>query len=165
MADEALFSPTDAVRLIKADACDFFNIKLMKAGGMTNSLKINIEEQPNIRCMLGCMNETRLALTVIVHVHAATRNIVYADLDGYFSHVVDPMIGGMTVKGGMIALPRDARAQGERRPGLSQEAEKGLTAAREASRRVPYEPLLVGPPTRGPAGFSGHPVRAPGSET
>ncbi len=106
MADEALFSPTDAVRLIKADACDFFNIKLMKAGGMTNSLKIaTIAEAANIRCMLGCMNETRLALTAAAHVHAATRNIVYADLDGYFSHVVDPIVGGMTVKGGMITLP------------------------------------------------------------
>jgi L-alanine-DL-glutamate epimerase-like enolase superfamily enzyme len=106
MADEALFSPTDALKLIKADACDFFNIKLMKAGGMTNSLRIaTIAEAANIRCMLGCMNETRLALTAAAHVHAAARNIVYADLDGYFSHVVDPIVGGMTVKGGMITLP------------------------------------------------------------
>jgi L-alanine-DL-glutamate epimerase-like enolase superfamily enzyme len=106
MADEALFYPTDAIKLIKADACDYFNIKLMKAGGMTNSLKISmIAEAANIRCMLGCMNETRLALTAAAHVHAAQRNIVFADLDGYTSHTVDPILGGMTIKGGMITMP------------------------------------------------------------
>ena len=106
MADEALFFPTDAIKLIKADACDYFNIKLMKAGGMTNSLKISmIGEAANIRCMLGCMNETRLALTAAAHVHGAQRNIIFADLDGHFSHVVDPIIGGFTVKDGVITLP------------------------------------------------------------
>jgi len=32
MADESLFSPTDALKLIQVGACDYFNIKLMKAG-------------------------------------------------------------------------------------------------------------------------------------
>jgi L-alanine-DL-glutamate epimerase-like enolase superfamily enzyme len=36
MADEALFSPQDAIRLVKAEACDSFNIKLMKAAGAGN---------------------------------------------------------------------------------------------------------------------------------
>jgi len=40
MADEALFLPPDAIKLVKADCCDYFNIKLMKAGGLHNSLKI-----------------------------------------------------------------------------------------------------------------------------
>ncbi len=106
MADEALFSPADAIRLIKADACDFFNIKLMKAGGMSNALRISmIGEAANIRCMLGCMNETRLGLTAAAHVHGAQRNIIFADLDGHFGHVLDPIIGGMTVKDGVITLP------------------------------------------------------------
>jgi L-alanine-DL-glutamate epimerase-like enolase superfamily enzyme len=106
MADESLFFPADAIRLIKADACDFFNIKLMKAGGMSNALKISmIGEAANIRCMLGCMNETRLALTAAAHVHGAQKNIIFADLDGHFGHVVDPIIGGFTVKDGTITLP------------------------------------------------------------
>lgn len=106
MADESLFFPSDAIKLIKADACDYFNIKLMKAGGMTNSIKISqIAEAANIRCMLGCMNETRIALTAAAHVHGAQKNILFADLDGYFSHTVDPVIDGMRVQGGMITLP------------------------------------------------------------
>jgi len=106
MADESLFSPTDALKLINAAACDYFNIKLMKAGGMTNGLRIAlIAEAANIRCMLGCMIETRLGLTAAAHVHGACQNIVFADLDGYFSHTFDPIVDGMAVKDGMITLP------------------------------------------------------------
>ena len=106
MADEALFSPSDAVKLIKAEACDYFNIKLMKAGGITNALKIStIAEAANIRCMLGCMNETRIGLTAAAHVVGAQKNIVFADLDGYLSHSVDPVVDGMKVQEGMVTLP------------------------------------------------------------
>jgi len=106
MADEAIFLPADAIKLIKAEACDYFNIKLMKSGGIMNSLRISqIAESANIRCMLGCMNETRIALTAAAHVHGAQPNIIFADLDGYVSHSVDPVIDGMSVQGGMITLP------------------------------------------------------------
>jgi L-Ala-D/L-Glu epimerase len=106
MADEALFLPTDALKLIKAEACDYFNIKLMKAGGISSALKIStIAESANIHCMLGCMAETRIALTAAAHVHGARKNIHYADLDGYLSHTIDPVIDGMTVKNGTVTIP------------------------------------------------------------
>ena len=106
MADESLFFPADAIELIKAEACDYFNIKLMKAGGMMNALKISIiAESANIRCMLGCMMESRIGLTAAAHVHGARKNIVFADLDGFLTHTVDPVIDGMTVTGGMVSLP------------------------------------------------------------
>jgi L-Ala-D/L-Glu epimerase / N-acetyl-D-glutamate racemase len=106
MADESLHYPSDAIKLISAAACDYFNIKLMKAGGITNGLRIAlIAEAANILCMLGCMIETRLGLTAAAHVHGATQNIVFADLDGYFSHTIDPIVDGMTVRNGMITLP------------------------------------------------------------
>ena len=106
-ADEALFLPQDAMKLIKAEACDYFNIKLMKAGGMTNSVRIaHIADAANIRCMVGCMMETRLGLTAGAHVMASQRNIVYADLDAYTIHTVDPVVGGMMVSSsGEVTLP------------------------------------------------------------
>jgi len=106
-ADEALFLPQDAMKLIKAEACDYFNIKLMKAGGMTNSVRIaHIADAANIRCMVGCMMETRLGLTAGAHVVASQRNIVFADLDAYTIHTVDPIVGGMMVSpSGEIVLP------------------------------------------------------------
>jgi L-Ala-D/L-Glu epimerase len=106
MADEALFFPADAIKLIKADACDYFNIKLMKAGGITNALKISIiAEAANIRCMLGCMNESRIGLTAAAHVHGAQKNIIFADLDGFTGLAIDPVIDGMTVKNGIATIP------------------------------------------------------------
>jgi len=72
MADESLFLPADALKLVKAEACDYFNIKLMKSGGITNSLKIShVAESANIRCMVGCMLESRVALTAAAHLAAA----------------------------------------------------------------------------------------------
>jgi L-alanine-DL-glutamate epimerase-like enolase superfamily enzyme len=106
MADESLFLPADAVRLITAEACDSFNIKVMKAGGLLNSVRIaHVADAANMRCMVGCMLDSKLALTAAAHVVASQANIIYADLDGNTEHVTDPIIGGMTVKGGMITLP------------------------------------------------------------
>ena len=106
MADEALFGPADAVKLIRAEACDSFNIKLMKAGGILNAIRIaHIADAANMRCMAGCMLESKLALTAAAHVVASQANIVYADLDGNSEHVTDPIIDGMTVKAGVLTLP------------------------------------------------------------
>jgi len=106
MADEALFGPADAIKLIRAEACDTFNIKVMKAGGLLNSIRIaHIADAANMRCMVGCMLESKLALTAAAHVVASQANIVYADLDGNSEHVTDPVIDGMTVKAGVLTLP------------------------------------------------------------
>lgn len=106
MADESLFSPHDALTLIRAEAVDYFNIKLMKAGGITGALKISwIAEAAGIPCMVGCMAESRLGLTAAAHVHAARQNLVFADLDAFLDFKEDPIIGGMTVKNGMITMP------------------------------------------------------------
>ena len=78
----------------------------MKAGGLLNSIRIaHIADAANMRCMVGCMLESNLALTAAAHVVASQANIVYADLDGNTEHVTDPIIGGMTVKAGTLTLP------------------------------------------------------------
>lgn len=106
MADESLFGPADAIKLIKEEACDYFNIKLMKAGGILNSLKIaHVAAAANIKCMVGCMLETRLGLTAAAHLVASQKNIVFADLDGNSEHKVDPIIDGIKVERGTIYLP------------------------------------------------------------
>jgi L-alanine-DL-glutamate epimerase-like enolase superfamily enzyme len=106
MADEAVYGPADAARLIKAEACDSINIKLMKAGSLAAMRKIaHTAEAANLPCMVGCMLESRLALTAAAHVAAAHRNILWADLDGHSSHKVDPVIGGMTFARGRVTLP------------------------------------------------------------
>jgi len=82
MADESVHSPVDALRLIKANAVDMINIKLMKSGGIFNARKIaEIAEAANKPCMIGCMGESAIGITAAVHFAAATKNVQYADLD------------------------------------------------------------------------------------
>lgn len=61
--------------------------------------------------MLGSMAETRLGLSAAAHLVSARPNIVFADLDTVFTHVEDPVKGGITYDGGKITLP-DAPGHG-----------------------------------------------------
>lgn len=86
MSDESCFDSKDAMRLIKAHAVDFVNIKLMKCGGIHEAIKINnICEAAGVECMIGCMvEETNIGVTAAAHLAAATKNITRADLDATF---------------------------------------------------------------------------------
>jgi len=82
MADESLFSPQDALRLIKEDAVDLLNIKLMKTGGIRRAMQIaDIAERANIPCMIGSMMETSVSVLAAAHIATAHPNIQKIDLD------------------------------------------------------------------------------------
>ncbi len=105
MADESIHNHHDAFRLADIGACDFFNIKLAKSG-IHKALKINaIGEGAGMKCMIGCMDETRLALSAAAHLACARPNIAFADLDGHLFLSEDPVVGGMIEKNGVITLP------------------------------------------------------------
>ena len=54
LADESVFSPADAVELIRRGAADLINIKLMKTGGIWQALKIcDVAEIYGVECMIG----------------------------------------------------------------------------------------------------------------
>lgn len=82
MADESLFSPQDAWRLIKEDAVDLLNIKLMKTGGIRRAMQIaDIAERANIPCMIGSMMESSVSVLAAAHIATAHPNIQKIDLD------------------------------------------------------------------------------------
>ena len=82
MADESVHSSFDAMRLIKANAVDLINVKLMKSGGVHSAAKIAaVAEAANVPCMIGCMGESAIGITAAVNFAAATKNVQYADLD------------------------------------------------------------------------------------
>jgi L-alanine-DL-glutamate epimerase-like enolase superfamily enzyme len=106
MADEAIHSPHDVIDGIRRDAMDMINIKLMKSGGILPGLRIaTIADAANIQCMVGCMSETRIALTAAAHLVFSQRNIRYADLDSFLLAESDPVVGGMQVTKGVVQLP------------------------------------------------------------
>lgn len=100
MADESVFDHHDAFRLASMGACDYFNIKFSKSGGINNALKIiAIAEASGIKCQVGCMSETRYALTALMHFVVARKNIVHYDIDSSLMLAEDPVIGGIQYKG------------------------------------------------------------------
>jgi L-alanine-DL-glutamate epimerase-like enolase superfamily enzyme len=113
MADESVYDHHDALRLIREDACSYLNIKLSKSGGMLEAEKIHAAAAShNMRCMMGGMLESRLALTACAHFASAFNHIVYYDLDTcLLGHKADPVIGGIQFDGCMITLP-DAPGNG-----------------------------------------------------
>lgn len=106
MADESIFSVTDALRLLNMDGCDIINLKLMKAGGIDNALKINtLAETFGVPCMVGSMIESQVSVTAAAHLAAAKTNIQYYDLDAAMMFRDQPTTGGITHDGRVITVP------------------------------------------------------------
>jgi len=86
MADEAVFTAQDALKIASLSAADMINIKLMKCGGLGEAMKINtIAESAGITCMLGCMvEEIGIAILAAAHLAKGLKNIVTTDLDTPF---------------------------------------------------------------------------------
>lgn len=95
MADESLYTPLDALKIIQMRAADILNIKLMKCGGIYNGLKIaNLAELSDMECMIGCMLEGKVSVNAAVHLACAKSVISRVDLDGPVLCTVDPVVGG-----------------------------------------------------------------------
>jgi L-alanine-DL-glutamate epimerase-like enolase superfamily enzyme len=107
MLDESIHSPHDAARALKQDAVDMINIKLMKCGGLYPGSQISaVAASFGVNCMVGCMLETRLALTAGLSLVAARKNITDADCDSFLFFDEGPtgVSGGFTVEGDRFRL-------------------------------------------------------------
>ena len=95
VADESVFHPEDARRIFENDAADMVNIKLMKAGGIHEACKIiKIAQEYGKHCMVGCMLESKIAVSAAAHFAAATDVVTAIDLDGPSLCAADPYQGG-----------------------------------------------------------------------
>jgi L-Ala-D/L-Glu epimerase len=106
MADESVFGPAEVMELIRMRAADIINIKLMKAGGISNAIKIaDIAGLHGIECMIGCMLETSISVAAAVHVAVAKADVITkVDLDGPSLCAYDPVDGGVTFNDSKIAI-------------------------------------------------------------
>ncbi|GAA2972132.1 dipeptide epimerase [Lentilactobacillus parakefiri] len=106
MADESIFSVEDAARMIRMHGCDIINLKLMKAGGIDNAIKINtLAEVAGIPCMVGSMIESSVSVTAAAHLAAAKQNIKYVDLDASMMFSSNPVAGGIINQQNSITFP------------------------------------------------------------
>ncbi|TDF94786.1 dipeptide epimerase [Paenibacillus piri] len=106
MADEGVFSPSDAFEVLKQRAADLINIKLMKAGGIYHADTIcRMADFCGMECMVGSMIETRVGITAAAHFAAGKRNITRIDLDAPLMMAKDVVDGGAVYDGKIIRLP------------------------------------------------------------
>jgi L-alanine-DL-glutamate epimerase-like enolase superfamily enzyme len=107
MADESCYNHHDARKLINSGAVDYLNIKFSKSGGILEAQKIHeIALQTGVKCMIGGMLETRLALSANLHFALASPNVVFFDMDSaLLGHLTDPVIGGLIYNGYHVDVP------------------------------------------------------------
>lgn len=83
LADEAVFSLSQAKYILETKSADFLNIKLAKCGGISESLKIaKLAQDYNAKCMMGCMLEGPIGIVASLHVVSSMENTIsMIDLD------------------------------------------------------------------------------------
>lgn len=119
LADESVFSPEDALKIMQMGAADMVNIKLMKCGGLYNALKIaSAAEVYGVECMIGCMLEAKISVNAAVHLACAKQIITKIDLDGPVLCSEDPILGGAVFNEKEITVSND--------PGLGIHGIQGL---------------------------------------
>ena len=100
LADEACLRLADIPRL--TEAYDGVNVKLMKAGGLLEALRmIELARSLKMKTMLGCMIESSIGVTAAAHLSPL---VDYADLDGNLLIANDPYTG-VRVEQGKLVLP------------------------------------------------------------
>jgi len=107
MADESCCDHHDAERLIDLKACDMINIKLGKAGGIYDALKIiSLAEKAKMKMQVGAFMESRLGMTAFAHLALRSDHILYCDFDTPLMFTEDPVTGGMTYhENGVVKVP------------------------------------------------------------
>jgi L-alanine-DL-glutamate epimerase-like enolase superfamily enzyme len=98
VADEAVKTASDIPKL--AEAYDGINIKLMKAGGLQEALRmIHLAKAFDMKIMLGCMIESSVAISAAAQLSPM---VDWADLDGNLLISNDPYTGATVENGKMI---------------------------------------------------------------
>ncbi len=97
-ADESCFTSKDIPGLV--DRVDGINIKLMKAGGLTEAMrKIDVARAHGLQVMFGCYSDTVLANTAAAQLSPLAD---YLDLDSHLNLIDDPFIGAVLVDGRLM---------------------------------------------------------------
>jgi len=114
-ADESVFTPADAIRVIRSGCADIINIKTMKSG-LLGALDIAaVARSAHVELMIGCMLESTLSKSASVHLAAGVGGFRYVDLDPHAHPERDPFAGGPAFKAPAYTLDDEHPGIGVRR--------------------------------------------------
>ena len=135
-ADEACYSPADALRIVRAGAADVLNVKIGKAGGLLQAAKIlAIGEAAGVRCVLGTAFGTGLEIAAKLHLAAAHPGLADAveftelSLHGTLLDGVGGSAFALPLEGGALPVPTG--------PGLGVELDVTAVRAHAPKTAVP----------------------------
>ena len=105
MLDESVFSPMDAMNVIRQGAADMINVKLSKSGGIHQAIKVlTVAQAAGVDAMVGCMLESKLGIAASLVAANSVNNVKFTDLDGFTYLSEQPFEGGVELKLGMDYL-------------------------------------------------------------
>lgn len=126
VADEAVHTAKDAIKVFDFDAADMVNIKLMKCAGLHGALDIlEVCEKYRTNAIIGCMGESLLSIAAAVHLASACNTILYSDLDSHFN-LKDDCAKGIEFRDGYHIVPR--------KPGLGLTIDKNAISQRQCPK-------------------------------
>jgi L-alanine-DL-glutamate epimerase-like enolase superfamily enzyme len=107
MADESCCDHHDAERLIGLGACQRFNLKLGKSGGLFKARKIIARAaEAGMTVQVGGFLESRLAWSASAALAVSAPCVRYCDMDTPLMFTADPVLGGIGYQpGGRVRLP------------------------------------------------------------
>jgi L-Ala-D/L-Glu epimerase len=107
-ADESVHTSSDVARL--AGSVRGINVKLMKAGGIAEGMRIiNTARAHGMSVMIGCMGESSLSIAAGAHLSAMVDEV---DLDSHLNLTNDPFVGLSLVNG--VVVPGEGPGLGIR---------------------------------------------------
>ncbi|MDW8021242.1 MAG: dipeptide epimerase [Nitrososphaerota archaeon] len=81
-ADESAITLEDVQRIASTRSADGVNIKLQKIGGIFNAIRAaKIASSAGLKVMVGCNEETHIAISAAIHAVAGMHDVVSTDLD------------------------------------------------------------------------------------
>lgn len=98
-ADESAKTKYDVMRLIKREAVDYVNIKLMKSGISDALAIVELARAANLRLMIGCMAESSLGINQSVQFALGTGAFDFHDLDSHML-LIEPSFRGKFIQEG-----------------------------------------------------------------
>lgn len=115
MADESVWTPRDALEIVRRRAADVANIYVSESGGLLEAWRnLSLLDAAGIPCVIGSMPELGVGTAAVIHLATAARALPFAsDACGVLYHVDDLIDAPLRIEGGF--------SYASERPGLGVE--------------------------------------------